>query len=879
MFSEKPDTVTALRDRVLHRLPMLLLVLGIVSIGLIAAVDLIDRNMREAFQYNDIVHEMQIELSKAHLALEEDLRGIEGQDIALVWQGIDRTEAMIVSALNGGKTLHGHTVKPLPHNNLRADMEDLRVLVVRFRELARNVSENKTLLPAINSMDSVYHQFLKKSFILDEQLEEIQDADEKRSRKLILLLLISWSGIISAAVAGLWYRERLAGRMQAAILNAKHQWEHTFDVIPDLIAVIDKDHRIVRANKAMVEKMGIEIKDILGRKCYELFHQSSGPIEACPHAHLLHDNQGHAAEIYEKQFDAYYLVTVSPLFNDQGGLIGSVHVARDISTQKKDAAELKQYSLDLGERIKELRCLYAISEVVRKPDIHLDEILRESADLLTKAYMFPEITVCRITWDDQEYSTPNFIRTAWSQDRIILINNRQVGRIEVCYREERPRQDEGPFLAEERKLLNAVADLLGRAAERMLAEKDLDVYQTQLESLVRERTNELAQTNDKLRMEVLGHEQTADALERSESSFRQLSQEFNILLDAIPDSLVLLSPDLKVKWANKSAHQTLMPEEYRGSDYCYTLWHRQDRPCDDCPVLKSFRSGDAENVQLTTPDNRIWAVRAYPIKNESGEVESVMELGTDITEKRTLQAEQMRSNHLASIGELAAGVAHEINNPINGIINYAQIIVNSAAPESREYDIATRIIKEGGRISFIVTSLLSFARERKEEKRPVLVRHVLSDALALTETVLKKSGITLKADIDPNIPLIKVHAQQIQQVFLNIINNARYALEQKYPQADPDKVLLITATETVVNEEPFVQIVLEDHGTGIPEPNINKVMNPFYTTKPVGIGTGLGLSISHGIILDHNGRLSVESEEGAYTRIIVSLPAYREAGL
>ncbi|MBI5633894.1 MAG: PAS domain-containing protein [Nitrospirae bacterium] len=743
MFSRKTNKITMVRDLVLQRLPLVLLVMGVTSIGLITAVDHIGRGMSQTFLYTDVVHEMEIELSKAHLALEEDLRGIQGQEIALVWQGIDRAEEMALAALNGGKTLHGHKVKPLSDNSIRADMEDLRALIVRFRGLARDVYDNRSQLTKITSMDSVYHQFLEKAFVLDEQLEELQSEAEQRSKRLILLILVSWTCIISAAVIGLWYREVLSRRMQAAIQNAKHQWEHTFDVIPDLIAVIDKDHRIIRANKAMAEKMGLEPKELLGKKCYELFHKISGPIESCPHARLLHDNQEHTAEIYEKEFGAYFLVSVSPLLDSKGSFIGSVHVARDITAQKRDAA-------------------------------------------------------------------------------------------------------------------------------------DLMTYRNRLEELVDQRTNELAETNENLRMEILSHKETAEALQLSEGRFRQLSQQFNVLLDAIPDSLVLMSPELKVMWANKSARQTLMPAEAQHSEYCYTLWHKQDRPCDNCPVLKSFQSGNPEAIQLSTPDSRIWAVRSYPIKNDQGEVESVMELSTDITEKKSIQAEQMRANHLASIGELAAGVAHEINNPINGIINYAQIIVNSAGPADREYEIAKRIIKEGERISFIVTSLLSFARERKEEKIPVQVQQVLSDTLALTETQLKKSGIDLRLEIDPHIPLIKGHAQQIQQVFLNIINNARYALIQKYPNSDPDKIFRITAGEAIIDGEPFVQIVFEDHGIGIPAHIVDKVMSPFYTTKPVGIGTGLGLSISHGIVVDHDGRLSVESEEGAYTRIIVALPAYKK---
>jgi len=152
----KPKTITVIRDIVVQRLPLALLVLGVTSIGLIAAVDHISRSMRQAFLYTDVVHEMEIELSKAHLALEENLRGIQGQDIAPVWQGIDRTEEMASATLGGGQTLHGYRIKPLQDDSLRKNMERLRSLTVRFRELARNVYINSTSLPEINRMDSVY---------------------------------------------------------------------------------------------------------------------------------------------------------------------------------------------------------------------------------------------------------------------------------------------------------------------------------------------------------------------------------------------------------------------------------------------------------------------------------------------------------------------------------------------------------------------------------------------------------------------------------------------------------------------------------------------------------------------------------------------------
>jgi signal transduction histidine kinase len=258
-------------------------------------------------------------------------------------------------------------------------------------------------------------------------------------------------------------------------------------------------------------------------------------------------------------------------------------------------------------------------------------------------------------------------------------------------------------------------------------------------------------------------------------------------------------------------------------------------------------------------------------------MENVIEIASDITEKTALQAESMRAAHLASIGELAAGVAHEINNPINGIINYAQMMLDERAAANADCEIPNRIMKEGDRVATIVRSLLSFAVERKEEKRPVRVEDILSDTLALSATQLRKEGILLKVNMPEELPGIVAHAQQIQQVFLNIINNARYALNCKYPGASDDKILEVRGEETASPGGRQVKITFHDRGTGISADKIGKVIDPFFTTKPRGVGTGLGLSISHGIICDHGGKLFIQSVEGQFTKVHVLLPAADEA--
>lgn len=374
---------------------------------------------------------------------------------------------------------------------------------------------------------------------------------------------------------------------------------------------------------------------------------------------------------------------------------------------------------------------------------------------------------------------------------------------------------------------------------------------------------------------VTNRNRAVKALRESEGKFRKLSQEFNTLLDAIPDTLLLMSPELKILWANKGAAAGLNREasDIRGR-YCYALWHNRSAPCDDCYSLRCFASGKEEGAQVSI-GGKLFDSRAFPIKDEDGKISAVIVLASDITEKTMLQGEVMRADHLALLGKLAAGVAHEINNPVNGIINYAQILANKSSTESKDYDIARRIIKEGDRIAGIVRSLLSFARDRKKEKSPAHVHEILSDSLALIGAQMRKDNISIIVNVPPGLPEIIANPQQIQQVFLNIMDNARYALNRKFEGKHRDKVFEISGEEITINDCPHVRITFYDKGTGMPADILGKAVNPFFSTKPSG--TGLGLSISHGIISDHGGRLSMESIEGEGARIAIDLPARERA--
>lgn len=251
-------------------------------------------------------------------------------------------------------------------------------------------------------------------------------------------------------------------------------------------------------------------------------------------------------------------------------------------------------------------------------------------------------------------------------------------------------------------------------------------------------------------------------------------------------------------------------------------------------------------------------------------------LKKEIQERKWAEAEVIRASQLASLGELAAGVAHEVNNPINGIINYAQILANNSDRGSEEHDIASRIIKEGDRIANIVGSLLSFARDNKVKRESIEAAEILSDALTLTDCRLRNNGIKIKINMPQELPPFNVHRQQIEQVFLNIISNAGYALNQKYSNGDKNKILEISGETVTLTGIPHLKISFHDRGMGIPSDILDKVISPFFTTKPDGLGTGLGLSISYGIIKNHGGELEIESQEGAFTKVNLFIPCKSE---
>jgi PAS domain S-box-containing protein len=366
---------------------------------------------------------------------------------------------------------------------------------------------------------------------------------------------------------------------------------------------------------------------------------------------------------------------------------------------------------------------------------------------------------------------------------------------------------------------------------------------------------------------------------RVEKALLESEEKLSGILHSVPDIIIVVDKDFNIIWSNPVA------SEFFGSNLvgkkCYEIFNFRHNPCDSCCVKSCFEDGrisehEIEIIGKNSARMDLWSTASVASRYEDGTPKSVMVIYRDITEKKLLQAETARAGQLASIGELAAGVAHEINNPINGIINCAQLLIDDDNETQEQAEISMRIKKAGSRIAMIVRNLLSFARDPEEEPVLTHLKSVLSDSLDLTETQIRKDGIDLNIKIPDSLPMVKICSHKIQQVFLNIISNARYALNQKFPHVHEDKVFQINGEMVETNQTKYVRIIFHDHGTGIPANILDRIWDPFFTSKPPGKGTGLGLSISQAIIKDHDGRLYVDSVEGEYAKIVIDLPILEE---
>lgn len=282
------------------------------------------------------------------------------------------------------------------------------------------------------------------------------------------------------------------------------------------------------------------------------------------------------------------------------------------------------------------------------------------------------------------------------------------------------------------------------------------------------------------------------------------------------------------------------------------------------PFELQFRRRDEEIVVLEVSARLI---------RDGNRSEVIHCIARDLTERRRLEEQLIKAEKLSAIGQLVAGVAHEVNNPLTSISGYTQLMLRDQnLPPSVREDLQ-HINTQAERAARIVQNLLMFAREHKPQRTLVDINQVLRSTLALRAYQLRVDNITVVTDFAPDLPPTVADPHQLQQVFLNLINNAHQAMTER---GDKGTLTLRTSIAQYVgedgHEESWIRVAVNDTGIGISPRNLNRIFDPFFTTKPIGQGTGLGLSICFGIVQEHGGRIRAESEVGVGTTMYVELP-------
>lgn len=351
------------------------------------------------------------------------------------------------------------------------------------------------------------------------------------------------------------------------------------------------------------------------------------------------------------------------------------------------------------------------------------------------------------------------------------------------------------------------------------------------------------------------------------------------LFHAIQDPVFVVTPDGIIIDANKAALTAAKKDlsEIIGQGICKII-HGGSLPHMKCPLEEFLRTCFTNYVEETTLPGLAgeYLLTITPVKDRNENVRKILLVARELTGDEVRKADSFRTAQMASIGELAAGVAHEVNNPITGIINFAQILLDDSEKDSIQEELLGRIVNEGERIAVIIKNLLSFSRESENDNDLIDIKQVIQDSLTLVQHQFEKDGIRIDTKYAENMGQLVGNFTQLQQVILNLLSNSRFALNERYPNPSPDKIIEISCNPSVNDQgKPATQICIKDTGTGIPQGILKKLFDPFFTTKPSGEGTGLGLSITYGIVRDHGGTIKVDSRMHQYTKMIVELPQLR----
>ena len=643
------------------------------------------------------------------------------------------------------------------------------------------------------------------------------------------------------------------------VKTVQQQWVYTFDSIGDPILVHDKEGRIVRSNLRLANLLGKDCAALAGRSVSDFFSPREAPFQVCPYCEEISGEADHP----DPWLQGFFLASNSTFTDPAGRKLGTIHVLKDITERKKAEEKYRTLVASVQEGV------FITTTQGRFLDFN-------------NAFM-------RITGytDRDELMQVEIPQTLYvnSQDRDrlrrLLQEHGAVTDFEFEIRckdgEIRTVSESSTAIRDSAGNVTAYQGFLLDVSERRRAEQE-----------IRRRNRELVVLNSIA-------ETLASSLDLSDSVQRTLRQILELFgLDAA--SLYLLDPDgVTLRRVTAVGHKSefvknfpvvTMPSEFLQqvravratflsanglplppivrevqkkegieSAFLIILWSKDK-------IIGGLAVGSRTQREFSSADSSLMIAVGSQVANAVERSQLYAEARQSYENLRRAQEQLLHSEKLAAVGQLISGVAHELNNPLTAILGYSQLLTSNGqlGPQALAY--TEKLYKQAQRTHRIVQNLLSFSRQHKPERAPVCLKQIIEDALGLRDYDLRMSQIHLQLDLAENLPEVSADAHQLQQVFLNLINNAVDAILEQGVQG---KIRVLTG---VAGNQVFIEF--SDSGPGVKDPS--RVFDPFYTTKPVGKGTGLGLSICYGIITEHGGNIRVQNQPQGGACFRIELP-------
>ncbi len=693
----------------------------------------------------------------------------------------------------------------------------------------------------------------------------------------------------SALVVGYDITERK--KAEQGLSKAKTDWERTFDSVPDLIVILDNHHTILRANRAFANQLRVTPEQAIGLKCHKCVHGTELPPEFCPHAKTVEDGKEHVAEIHEPRLGGDFLVSTTPLKDAEGKIIGSVHVARNITDSKKAEDTLRKLNRHLRAVSNSTQALMHATDET--------EYTQEICDIIVKDCGYALVWVGFAEQDEAKNVRPiafagfdksyiDSLNVTWDENsergRGPTGTVIRTGKAYVC----RNMSGDPNF-----KPWRAQATQRGYTASLVLPlllidgqtfgalnvySRESDPFSEDEINLLTELANDFAYGITMLRLRK-EREQTEQTMRKQAS-----------LIDLSPDAIIVRKMDGEISLWSAGA-ETLYgwtKNEAIGKPIQDLLKFKLSEPLNDIiDVLKKKGKWSRELIH-ETKDGRTLVVQSYwlPKFDENNEVSELMESNVDITDRKQMQTkleeyaahleelvqertQQLKdAERLTAIGETAGMVGHDLRNPLQTVAGETFLAKDELknipdSPAKRNLEENVNIISE--QISYmdkIVSDLQDFVRPITPDKKSVDLQKLLIATLA---QVSLTENIETETKIDKSLPQISADSQLLRRVFFNLFTNAVQAM----PNGGKLTVKAQAKKSTKENDKAII-IHVKDTGVGIPESVKPKIFRPLFTTKSKG--QGFGLAVCQRVIEAHGGTITFKSQEGKGTQFTVELP-------